>query len=523
MTAPPTTRGSTTSAKARATCARCSAAREPTSPRWRACWGPSSSPPASPSPRRRASLPARRRRHAGRARGGAGRRAGASRGERREAARRRRDPLLRLRAQRRARLDAGHDGHRPESRTQRRLGAGPCGAHRQRALRLGLLSRLVQMFGNVVRGIPGAHFEAEIAAVKAAHGVELDTDLDAAALRELTARFLARYDFPTDPREQFDAGDPGGLRLVERRRAVAYRRIKRHPGRLGHGRQRAADGVRQPRGDLGLRRRVLARRGHGRARPERRLPGRRTGRGRRLRRAHASRPRRPRRLAARPAAAAGGDPAPLERHYGDMQDTEFTVEEGRLYMLQTRSAKRHRARRGALRRATPSTRGCSPVRRRSRTIDAGSLEALLHPTFDPAPRTRSSARGVAASPGAAKGAIVFTAEQAVAAAAAGAGVILVRPFTEADDVAGFHAAEGILTSEGGKASTRRSSRAGWAGPPSPAPRRSTSTCDAARGADRRARAACRATRSRSTARRRRHARRRAARDAAAGSVLRARA
>jgi pyruvate,orthophosphate dikinase len=86
------------------------------------------------------------------------------------------------------------------------------------------------------------------------------------------------------------------------------------------------------------------------------------------------------------------------------------------------------------------------------TIDAQALDALLHPTFDPAHEVAVLARGVAASPGAAKGEIVFTAQAAVQAAAAGRAVILVRPFTEADDVAGFHAAKGILTSEGGKAS-----------------------------------------------------------------------
>src|SRR6185312_7927003 len=87
-----------------------------------------------------------------------------------------------------------------------------------------------------------------------------------------------------------------------------------------------------------------------------------------------------------------------------------------------------------------------------RTIDANALDALLHPSFDPEARFEVLARGVAASPGAAKGEVVFTAEEAVAAAAQGRNVILVRPFTEADDVAGFHAARGILTSEGGKAS-----------------------------------------------------------------------
>src|SRR5206468_6674972 len=86
------------------------------------------------------------------------------------------------------------------------------------------------------------------------------------------------------------------------------------------------------------------------------------------------------------------------------------------------------------------------------TVDANALDAILHPAFDPSVDYEVLASGVAASPGAAKGEVVFTAAEAVEANEAGRDVILVRPFTEADDVAGFHAARGILTSEGGKAS-----------------------------------------------------------------------
>ena len=141
----------------------------------------------------------------------------------------------------------------------------------------------------------------------------------------------------------------------------------------------------------------------------------------------------------------------LERHYGDMQDIEFTVEEGRLYMLQTRNAKRPAQ--AAVRFAVDAVgEGLLDRAQALATIDAERLDALLHPTFDPSAQYDVLARGVAASPGAAKGEIVFTAADAVAAGADGREVVLVRPFTEADDVAGFHAAKGILTSEGGKAS-----------------------------------------------------------------------
>ena len=141
----------------------------------------------------------------------------------------------------------------------------------------------------------------------------------------------------------------------------------------------------------------------------------------------------------------------LEAHYKDMQDTEFTVEEGRLFMLQTRNAKRPAQ--AAVRFAVDAFEERLLTKAEAvATIDAGALDALLHPSFDTTARYTVLARGVAASPGAAKGAIVFTAPDAVEQAADGKAVILVRPFTEADDVAGFHAAAGILTSEGGKAS-----------------------------------------------------------------------
>src|SRR5947208_2784001 len=141
----------------------------------------------------------------------------------------------------------------------------------------------------------------------------------------------------------------------------------------------------------------------------------------------------------------------LERHYRDMQDTEFTVEEGRLYLLQTRSAQRPAQ--AAVRFAVDAVNeGLLTKAEALATIDAEALDALLHPTFDPRAEFAVLSTGVAASPGAAKGAIVFFAGDAVAAAAAGRDVVLVRPSTEADDVAGFHAARGVLTSEGGKAS-----------------------------------------------------------------------
>jgi pyruvate,orthophosphate dikinase len=141
----------------------------------------------------------------------------------------------------------------------------------------------------------------------------------------------------------------------------------------------------------------------------------------------------------------------LERHYLDMQDVEFTVEEGRLYLLQTRVAKRPAQ--AAVRFAVDAVaEGLLAREQALLTIDAASLDALLHPSFAADEDFHVLATGVAASPGAAKGRIVFTAEDAVEWAERGHKVVLVRPFTEADDVHGFFAAQGILTAEGGKAS-----------------------------------------------------------------------
>jgi len=141
----------------------------------------------------------------------------------------------------------------------------------------------------------------------------------------------------------------------------------------------------------------------------------------------------------------------LERHYRDMQDVEFTIEEGTLYMLQTRSAKRPAQ--AAVRVAVDMVdEGLITKEEALGRIEPEKLDALMHPMFDPAYEYEVLARGVPASPGAAKGAIVFTADEAKASARRKQAAILVRPFTEADDVAGFHAARGILTSEGGKAS-----------------------------------------------------------------------
>jgi pyruvate, orthophosphate dikinase len=317
--------------------------------------------------------------------------------------------------------------------------------------------RFVQMFGNVSRGIAGERFEDAITNAKSQRDVSDDTELDVEALTELTQTFKDIYRdetgeaFPQDPSEQ--------LRLAIRAvfdswlgdRAVEYRRQNHIPDEWG-----TAVNIQQMvfgnKGDTS---------GSGVAFSRNEVTGAPEPSGDFLPNAQGedvvSGVRTPRDIAEMKEwmpevhAELMEILRTLEAHYQDMQDTEFTVQDRRLYMLQTRNAKRPAQ--AAVRFAVDAVdEGLLNREQALQTIDPNSLDALLHPTFDPKAEFAVLASGVSASPGAAKGEIVFTAADAVAAAQEGRDVILVRPFTDAEDVAGFHAAKGILTSEGGKAS-----------------------------------------------------------------------
>ncbi|MQA73571.1 MAG: pyruvate, phosphate dikinase [Solirubrobacterales bacterium] len=317
--------------------------------------------------------------------------------------------------------------------------------------------RLVQMFGNVCRGIAGERYEELIKRRKRAAGVQLDTELTVDDLRALTdefGRLLAdetTEPFPSRPDEQLREAIRAVFDSWMGERAVRYREINGIPDEWGTA--------------VNVQRMVFGNRGEtscsGVAFSRDEITGGPTPSGDFLVNAQGedvvSGVRTPRDLhemrRVMPAAYEEliGILGELERHYEDMQDTEFTVEEGRLYMLQTRNAKRPAQ--AAVRFAVDAVHeGLLDRARAIATIDADRLDALLHPTFARDAEFEVLAEGVPASPGAAKGAIVFTADDAVAAAERGRMVILVRPFTEADDVAGFHSAAGILTAEGGKAS-----------------------------------------------------------------------
>ena len=249
--------------------------------------------------------------------------------------------------------------------------------------------RFVQMYGNVVAGVPGQRFEAVIKAVKRDRGVTNDTQLDVDALRQLAWTFQAYYAFPSDPQAQLR----GAIRAVfdswMSDRAVHYRRINRIPDDWGTAVnvQQMVFGNKGPTSGSG----VAFSRDEVTGAPEPSgdfLPnaqgedvvsGVRTPKD--IRELKDWQPEVHRQLM--------NILRTLERHYGDMQDTEFTVEEGRLYMLQTRNAKRPAQ--AAVRFAVDAVReGLLNKPAALMTIDAENLDALLHPTFDPRADYKSS-------------------------------------------------------------------------------------------------------------------------------------
>ncbi|MCB0876303.1 MAG: pyruvate, phosphate dikinase [Solirubrobacterales bacterium] len=332
-------------------------------------------------------------------------------------------------------------------------------AHRTGNAHLALDSRrrLLQMFGEVVAGVPADSYEEVLSRTRDEAGARYDRELDEGALRKLIDEYLAIYEghtaeaFPEDPREQLRRSVLAVFDSWNNPRAFTYRRLNGIPDELGT----AVTVQRMVFGNTGERSGSGVAFSRDPTTGERRADGdflvdaqgedvvagvRNTedlgGLADRMPEAHAE-------LLA--------SLERLERHYRDIQDVEYTIEDGRLYILQTRSAKRH---------ALAAVRFASDARHEAllskedalRTIDPEALTALLHPAIDPDSDYEVLTRGVPASPGAAKGRIVLTAAAAEAGAAAGEDVILVRPFTSADDVGGFHAARGILTAQGGKSS-----------------------------------------------------------------------
>ena len=329
--------------------------------------------------------------------------------------------------------------------------------------------RFVQMFADVALGVDRGLFEEEIEILKDEKGVDADADLDAGDWNALVDRYkeivLAETGaaFPQDPRTQLWEAVGAVMRSWQTPRAQTYRRLHDIPeewgtavnvqamvfGNMGEDCATGVAFTRNPStGENALYGEYLVN-----AQGEDVVAGIRTPQSLTVADAEARGSRLPAMERAMPEAFARLVEMRdrLERHFRDMQDIEFTVETGRLWMLQTRSGKR--TAQAALQIAVDLVdEGTIGQREAVMRVEPAALEQLLHPTLDPDADRDVIARGLPASPGAASGRIVFTADAAEQAAANGEAVILVRSETSPEDIHGMHAARGILTSRGGMTS-----------------------------------------------------------------------
>ena len=317
--------------------------------------------------------------------------------------------------------------------------------------------RLIQMYGEVVQGVDAHRFEQALADLKRARGVQQDVELDADDLRELVRTFNGIYEedtgapFPQDARAQLTRSVRAVFESWDTPRAQVYRRAHRIPddlgtavnvvqmvfGNKGDGSGTGVAFTRDPStGEPGLYGEFLAD-----AQGEDVVAGIRTPEP-----LNAMEERLPEAFA-----QLRDTMDRLERHYRDVQDIEFTVEDGRLFLLQTRSAKRTAA--AALKAAVSMTEEALISREEAvARIDPSALDQLLHPMIDPSAELEVAARGQNASPGAACGAVVLDADSAEERGKAGESVILVRWETTPDDIHGLIQAAGILTAHGGMTS-----------------------------------------------------------------------
>jgi pyruvate,orthophosphate dikinase len=329
--------------------------------------------------------------------------------------------------------------------------------------------RFIQMYGDVVMGIEHYHFEDILEDYKHAHSLTLDTDLAAKDWKAVVAAYKEMVEgekgkpFPQEPPAQLWGAIGAVFRSWNNQRAVTYRRLHNIPedwgtavnvqamvfGNMG---ETSATGVcftRNPStGVNAFYGEFLVN-----AQGEDVVAGIRT----------------PQPLTRAEAEAAGGvqksmeEVLPqafadlvkvrnnLEKHFSDMQDMEFTVQQGKLWMLQTRNGKR--TTQAALKIAVDMvSEGLIDKKTAVKRIDPASLDQLLHPTLDPKAERKVLGTGLPASPGAASGRIVFSAEDAEAWVGRGEKVILVRAETSPEDIGGMHVSQGILTLRGGMTS-----------------------------------------------------------------------
>ncbi len=319
--------------------------------------------------------------------------------------------------------------------------------------------RFIQMFGDVVREVPRHSFEDALKAVKKKKGVEEDLDLDAADLKEVVKRYKAIYkkhtkeDFPQDPKKQLWASIDAVFGSWNNPRAIKYRRINEIKGLLGTAvnvqtmvfgnfgddsgtgvcfTRDPSTGVNDFSGEYLMN-----------AQGEDVVAGTRTPLNLKL-------------LAKRNPKIykqLDGVRLRLEKHYKDMQDMEFTIQQGKLFLLQTRTGKRTGL--AAVKSAVDMVKEKMITKERAvMRVSPDQLDQLLHPMIDPKIRRslKALAKGLNASPGAAGGQIVFTADEAEEWVKEGKKVLLVRRETSPDDIGGMHVAQGILTSTGGMTS-----------------------------------------------------------------------
>ncbi|WP_375629487.1 MULTISPECIES: pyruvate, phosphate dikinase [unclassified Bartonella] len=329
--------------------------------------------------------------------------------------------------------------------------------------------RFIQMYSNVVLGLDHSYFEEILDEVKACNGYTIDTEMTADDWKNVIISYKAYVEeklgtpFPQDPEQQLWGAIGAVFSSWMTARAVTYRRLHSIPeswgtavnvqamvfGNMGEDSATGVAFTRNPStGKKELYGEFLVN-----AQGEDVVAGIRT----------------PQNITENARIVAGSNRPSLEKimpeaflklcqiaqnleqHYRDMQDLEFTIEKGKLWMLQTRSGKR--TARAALKMAIEMVEeGLINRKEAVMRIDAKSLDQLLHPTLDPKAERFVIGRGLPASPGAATGEIVFTSEEAETVSAEGRKVILVRVETSPEDIHGMHAAEGILTTRGGMTS-----------------------------------------------------------------------
>jgi pyruvate,orthophosphate dikinase len=329
--------------------------------------------------------------------------------------------------------------------------------------------RFIQMYADIVLGVDHAHFEDLLEQMKREKGTTLDTDLDADDWRRLIGQYKSEVrrvtgaDFPQDVKAQLWGAIGAVFRSWHNARAATYRRLNHIPddwgtavnvqamvfGNMG---EDSATGVAFTRNPS-----TGEREGYGEyllnAQGEDVVAGIRTPRFLSKAARLMGKGREPSMEEAMPTLYAEliAIMARLEAHYRDMQDIEFTVQRGRLWILQTRNAKR--TLKAAMRAAVDMAReGLITEEEAILRVDPSGLDQLLHAHLDPAAPRDVIGRGLPASPGAASGHIVFDAEEAEHRAGRGEEVLLLRMETSPEDVNGMHAAKGILTSRGGMTS-----------------------------------------------------------------------